>query len=91
MSFANEYNRLYPYYYIWVEGIGPRNGEKIKSMHNREFQYTTKITEAMRIRIQDKEEMKSIMLNWGIAKWVVDNPNTFVRTSYSPKGCLINL
>lgn len=79
-----------PYYIIWIEGIEYFNGEKIKSMHNKSIQYTTKMTEAMRIRKEDKEEMKSILLNMGIAKWVVEG-NSFIPTSYCPKGCLYSL
>lgn len=79
------------YYIIWIEGIEPRNGEKIKSIHNNEIQYTTKLTEAMRIHITDKEEMKDILLNMGIAKWCVESDNTFVRTSYAPAGTILNL
>lgn len=91
MSFINEYAKSHPYYYIWIEGIDCRSGEKIKSMYDRKIQYTTKITEALRIRITDKEEMKSILLNMGIAKWCVDSDNTFVRTSYAPAGSILNL
>ncbi|MCK9543422.1 MAG: hypothetical protein M0R03_15485 [Novosphingobium sp.] len=79
------------YYVIWIEGFEYRNGEKIKSIHNNSIQYTTKITEAMRILPKDIDEMKSILLNMGIAKWCVESPNTFVKTSYAPKGSILKL
>jgi hypothetical protein len=76
------------YYIIWIEGLDYFNGEKIKSMHNNSIQYTTKMTEAMRIHRDDITEMKSILLNRGIAKWCVESSNTFVSTSYAPKGSI---
>lgn len=77
-----------PYYYIiWIEGLEYRTGEKVKSMHNDKIQYTTKITEAMRILPDDIIEMKSILLNMGVAKWVVEG-NTFIKTNYAPKGSI---
>lgn len=76
------------YYYIWIEGIEPRYGEKVKCFKNGYIEYTTKLTEAMRIRTQDKERMKEILLNKGISKWTVESSGTFVRTNYAPAGTL---
>lgn len=75
------------YYYIWIEGICPRTGEKIKSISN-DIEYTTKITEALRIRITDKDKMKTLLKGLGIADWVINSPNTFVLTSYAPKDSI---
>lgn len=84
-------NKHKPYYYIiWIEGFECRTGEKIKSILNRRIQYTTKMTEAMRILPDDVEEMKSILLDMGIAKWVVDG-NTFIKTNYAPKGSIFKV
>jgi hypothetical protein len=46
------------------------------------------MTKAMRIRDIDVHRMKHYMKLHGIAEWVLDSPNTFVKTSYVPKGTL---
>ena len=75
------------FFYIWIEGIDCRSGEKIKSISN-DIEYTTKLTEALRIRVEDKEKMKELLRGLGIAEWVIESDNTFVRTSYAPKDTL---
>lgn len=79
------------YYYIWIEGITARYGEKVKCFKDGYIEYTTKLTEAMRIRIEDKEKMKEILREKGIAKWTVESPNTFHLTNYAPPGTLLKL
>ena len=75
------------YYYIWIEGLSPRTGEKVKSLHDGGIQYTTKITEAMRISKKDKENFKEILSKRGIADWALGD-NSFVTTSYAPPKTL---
>lgn len=79
-----------PYCIIWIEGIEYFNGEKIKSIRNGEIEYTTKMTEAMRVRKEDVPQMKEMLRRLGIAEWVVEG-NTFISTSYCPKGTLYKL
>jgi len=76
------------YYYIWIEGIAPRSGEKIQSINNGRISYTLKITRAMRIRTEHKEKMKSLLLDLGIEDWCVNSSETFVPTSYAPPGSI---
>ena len=78
-----------PYCYIWVEGLSPERGEKISAVTTDGFEYTTKITESIRIRKNDLERFKRLMKSFGIADWVI-NGNTFIPTSYAPKGTLYN-
>lgn len=78
-----------PYYYIWVEGFSPEHGEKISAVTDKGFEYTTKITEATRIKRSDLERFKGLMRENGIADWVI-NGNSFIPTSYTPKGTLYN-
>ena len=78
-----------PYCYIWVEGLSPERGEKISAVTTDGFEYTTKITEATRIKRSDLERFKRLMKSFGIADWVI-NGNTFIPTSYAPKGTLYN-
>ena len=79
------------YYIIWVEGFEYFNGEKVKQLTNTGFSYTTKMTEALRIKQKDIGEMMHYMKRHGIADWVIDSPNTFIPTSYAPAGTLLNL
>jgi len=77
------------YCYIWVEGLSPERGEKISAVTDNGFEYTTKITESIRIRKNDLERFKRLMKSFGIADWVI-NGNAFIPTSYAPKGTLYN-
>jgi hypothetical protein len=77
------------YYIVWIEGLEPRDGEKIKSLTDFGIKYTTKMTQAMRVKEDDIPFMKDYMKRHGIASWVIDSPNTFIRTSYVPKGTLL--
>jgi len=76
------------YYIIWIEGFEPKAGEKVKTLSNTSFDYTTKMMDAMRIRECDIPNMKHYMKRHGIADWVIESNNTFIRTSYVPKGTL---
>jgi hypothetical protein len=79
------------YYIVWIEGFGYKDGEKVKSLTDTGFSYTTKMTEAIRIREKDIPFMLDYMKRHGIADWVINSPNTFIRTSYVPKGSLLKV
>jgi hypothetical protein len=79
------------YYIVWIEGFGYKNGEKVKSLTDTGFSYTTKMTEAMRIQEKDIPFMLDYMKRHGIADWVINSPNTFIATSYVPKGSLLKV
>lgn len=76
------------YYIIWIEGLEYLNGEKVKTLTDTGFSYTTKMTESLRIRECDIERMKHYMKRHGIADWVINSSNTFIKTNYVPKGTL---
>lgn len=78
------------YFIIWIEGFEYKGGEKVKSLTHTGFSYTTKMTEAMRIRECDIHYMKDYMKRHGIAEWVINEKQsrTFIPTSYAPKGTL---
>ncbi len=81
----------YSYYYIWIEGFEPRTGEKLSrfdSLSVSDRDYTLLITKALRVKAQDLPDFKEKMLKCGIAKWVCDNPNTYVGTNYAPTGTI---
>jgi len=79
------------YYIVWIEGIGVRSGEKIKSFTNTGFEYTNLMTESMRVKESDIQQVLHYLKRHGIADFVLNSPNTFIRTSYVPKGTLLNL
>jgi hypothetical protein len=76
------------FYIVWIEGLTVRRGEKIFSLSDDQPRYTTSMVEAMRIRERDIPAMKEWMEENEFASWVIDSPNTFIRTSYVPKGTL---
>ena len=76
------------YYIIWIEGLEYKDGEKVKALTNTGVSYTTRMMDAMRIRECDIPDMKDYMERHGIADWVINSHNTFIRTSYVPKGTL---
>lgn len=79
------------YYFIWVEGFSPRNGELVKQLTDTGYDVTNKITEALRVKEQDLPAIKDYLSRHGVADWVLDNPNSFVRTNYAPSGTLLDL
>jgi len=78
------------YYIIWVEGLSWKQGEKIKSVSQSGIEYTCQMTDAMRIKGRDIARFKSIMAGAGVADWVINGSNTFIKTNYVPAGTLWN-
>jgi len=76
------------YYFIWIEGFSPRNGELVKQLTNNGYDVTNKITEALRVKEEDLSDIKEYLSRHGVADWVLDNPDSFVRTNYVPSGTL---
>ena len=79
------------FFIIWIEGLTPKTGEKIKSFTNTGVDYTLKMTEAVRVKEDDIPTVIAYLKRHGFADWVLTSPNTFIRTSYVPKGTLLNL
>ena len=80
------------YYFIWIEGFGPKDGEKVKSFNGDSpgsIEYTTRMMDALRIKKHQIPEVRERLERLQIASWVTDSPNTFVETSYAPKGTLL--
>lgn len=78
----------YKYYWIWIEGLSAYGGEKIKSVNeDGSFEYTLKVTEALRIKEKDLSDFKELMAE-RIADWVYNNDNTYIPTRYAPKGTI---
>ncbi len=76
------------YFIVWVEGIEPKGGEKIKHFRkDGSIEYTLDMMEAMRVKKKDIGAVKIAMKNAGVANWVLEG-NTFISTSYAPKGTI---
>lgn len=80
------------YFIIWIEGIEYKGGEKVKNFvdknGNWSISYTLDMTKSLRIKRKDIPQAIERLKECGIANWVIDNPNTFVSTSYAPKGTI---
>ncbi|HUU88965.1 MAG TPA: hypothetical protein VMX17_14615 [Candidatus Glassbacteria bacterium] len=75
------------YFFVWVEGFEPKTGEKIKRFReDGSIEYTCEMMDAMRVRSKDIPVIEDKMRRYGIANFVMDSPNTFIGTSYAPKG-----
>lgn len=77
------------YYVVWIEGISPERGEKILSLKNGNHTYTLSMGKAMRVLPEDRETVKEILRNQGIANWAIEN--CMVRTNYAPAGTIFKL
>lgn len=75
-----------PYFIIWIEGISYFNGEKVQSFTNTGVEYTTKMTEAIRVKSEDIPAVERYLIRHGIS---LTDP-TFIGTSYAPKGTIFN-
>ena len=77
------------YFFVWVEGFEPKNGEKIKHFRDDgSIEYTCEMMDAMRVRRKDITAVEEKMRRHGVADWVMDSQNTFIGTSYAPKGTI---
>lgn len=48
--------------------------------------YTLDMMDALRVKIKQIPDMIERLKNCGVSHWVFDSQNTFIRTSYAPKG-----
>jgi len=74
------------FYFVWIEGLTPERGEKIKSLTSNDHNYTLKLTEAMRVKPEHKETVKDILKKQGVASWALEN--CMIKTHYAPKGTI---
>lgn len=77
------------YYIVWIEGLSYKRGEKIKTIEQYgNIEYTTKMTEAMRVKEKDVAELKHFLKRHGISDWTLES--AFVRVSYTPAGTILS-
>lgn len=76
------------YYIVWIEGFHYKRGEKIKSIGRYgNIEYTTKMTEAMRVKEKDVAELKHFLKRHGVSNWTLEN--AFVMVGYAPVGTIL--
>jgi hypothetical protein len=77
------------FYVVWIEGIEPRAGEKVQKMDSQDYTITTSMTQAMRVKPEHRDMVKTLLKEQGVADWCL-NGTLFVRTNYAPKGTIFN-
>lgn len=76
------------YYILWIEGLSPKNGEKVSRLTNNGYDTTTKMTEALRVKYWDAQKVLHYLKRHGVSDWTLDN--CLVLTSYAPAGTILN-
>ena len=69
---------------IWVEGLSLKTGEKVKDFTDTGVSYTTKMTDAIRVRGNDLIAVESYLNRHGISY-------TLHSTTYALKGTILDL
>ena len=78
------------YYYVWIEGLSPKRGEKLKSLTDTGYDETTLMSDAMRVKPHDLHIIKAYLKRHGVSNWCLENPNTFQPIKYAPAGTIFN-
>lgn len=76
------------YYVVWIEGLSARNGEKILSLDDNDHTYTTSMTQAMRVKKEDRQLVFDMLVEQGVSEGFLLMQGTFHPVSYAPKGTL---
>lgn len=79
------------YYIVWIEGLSPKRGEKIKTLDEDDHTYTLRMDEALRVKRKDLFDVEALLVKQGVSCWCFKNDrylDTFVPTTYAPKGTI---
>ena len=71
-------------YIIWIEGLTPKTGEKVKEITRTDVIYTTKMKDALRVNGKDITSTLNKLKNLGVKCY----QHSFIKTSYTPAGTL---
>jgi len=74
------------YYYVWIEGLSPKRGEKLKNFIDYDYTITTRMSDAMRVKPEHIHIVKHELSRLGVADWVLESPETFIPINYAPAG-----
>jgi hypothetical protein len=72
------------YYFIWIEGLSPRYGEKLLQFTNEGYSITTLMTHAMRFKAEHLPSVSAYLKRHGVSSW------GYVPINYAPSGTLFN-
>lgn len=80
------------YFIIWIEGFDYKGGEKVKSFDTKHgeyrISYTLDMTKSLRVKREDIPKALNVLKQCNVANWVIESQNTFISTSYAPKGTI---
>jgi hypothetical protein len=76
------------YYVVWIEGLSAQKGEKILSLDSDNHEYTTSMTQAMRVKKEHIPVVKHRLKEQGVADWALSMSGTFHPVHYAPKGTI---
>ena len=79
------------YYFVWIEGLSAKYGEKIKTLDHNNHTYTLRMGEALRVKRKDLDEVETLLKEQGVSNWCFESDrywNTFIPISYAPKGTI---
>jgi hypothetical protein len=76
------------YYYVWIEGLSPKRGEKLKQIIDYDYSITTRMSDAMRVKPEHIHLVKAHLKRHGVADWVLESSNTFIPIKYAPAGTI---
>jgi len=82
-----KYNK---YYYVWIEGFSPKNGEKLRVLTDTGYDITTTMSDAMRVKPEHLHLIKDYLERHGVANWVLESSQTFQPISYAPTGTIFD-
>ena len=80
-------NKKTTYYFLWVEGFSAKGGEKIKSLDGSDHTYTLKMSEALRVKEQDRAHVEELLIAQGVSSWVFEQ-ESWIKTGYAPAGTI---
>jgi hypothetical protein len=76
------------YYYVWIEGLSPKRGEKLKQFIDYDYTITTRMSDAMRVKPEHIHLVKGELKRLGVSDWCIESENTFVPIRYAPAGTI---
>ena len=76
------------FYVVWIEGLSAERGEKVLSLNGEHCEYTTSMTQALRVKPEHIDRVKGILRSKGVANWALEGAGTFHKVHYAPKGTI---
>lgn len=74
------------YYFVWIEGFSPMKGEKLLRLTDYDYDITTSMADAMRVKPEHVHLIRDYLKRHGVADWALEN--AFQPISYAPTGTI---